>query len=205
MIQFETEQTDDLLFAEDLCWRLLEEAVHNSKSGMHQAVVASVQQELAVMRTVVLRRVDRADRRIYFHTDIRSEKVKDIHTHGMLSWLTYDQGYRTQLRMSGPTIIHHQDELCRAHWDKTAHSSRRGYLQSLKPGTPVNSVHDAFDEKRRHVKYTMKESEAGFAFFAVVETTINWMEWYYTHHLGNRRAVFQYDANGLALAQWQAP
>jgi pyridoxine/pyridoxamine 5'-phosphate oxidase len=205
MIQFETEQTDELPFVEALCWRLLEEAVHSAKTGMHQAVVASVQDDLAVMRTVVLRRVDPAERKIYFHTDIRSQKVQDIHTLGKLSWLTYDPAYRTQLRMSGSTLVHHQNALCREHWDKTVHSSRRGYLQELRPGTPVDSFRDAFDEKRARVKYTMEESEAGFAYFAVVETTVDWMEWYYTHSLGNRRAVFCYDANGLASAQWQAP
>lgn len=204
MIVFETEQTNDLDFVEKLCWSFLEEGVHTADKSMHRAVVATGRGDLAVMRTVVLRRVDRDTRKLYFHTDMRSQKVQDILATGKLSWLTYDPAYRSQLRMSGQTIIHHENELARAHWAKTAHYSRRCYLQGIVPGTPIDGFHDANDKSRSLFKYTMEESEVGFAHFAVVETGVDWLEWYYTHHTGNRRAVFTYNAGSME-ALWQAP
>jgi hypothetical protein len=51
----------------------------------------------------------------------------------------------------------------------------------------------------------LEESEKGFENFVVVETVINWMEWYYTHHTGNRRAVFHYLEGSLHEATWLSP
>jgi hypothetical protein len=53
--------------------------------------------------------------------------------------------------------------------------------------------------------YTLEQSEMGLANFVVVETEINWMEWYYTHHTGNRRAVFRYAQGSLKEASWLSP
>lgn len=204
MIHFETEQTNDLHFTENLCWSFLEDALTAANKPMHQAFIASAKHDLAIMRTVVLRRVDRLTRKIYFHTDIRSEKIKDILSTHKLSWLTYDPAYRSQLRMSGNTIVHHKDALAAEHWAKTAHYSRRCYLQSIAPGQPVEGFTEGMKAHYMNFKYTMEESEAGFENFAVVETTVDWLEWYYTHSTGNRRAVFTYDEQGLKNMQWIA-
>ena len=71
-------------------------------------------------------------------------------------------------------------------------------LEINDPGTVMSSDLEAFN-------YTLEESESGFDNFAVVETTVDWMEWYYTHHTGNRRAVFQYESGELKKACWQTP
>lgn len=51
----------------------------------------------------------------------------------------------------------------------------------------------------------MEESEVGFENFAVVETTINEIDWYNTFHLGNRRAHFYYENDMLHSAAWLTP
>lgn len=205
MISFETEQTNDLLFTEKLLWDFLEEAVATANKPMHQAIIGSAKQDLAIMRTVVLRRVDKDTQKIYFHTDVRSEKIKDIRSTQKLSWLFYDQAYRTQIRMSGNTIVHHMDDLAKEHWIKTAHYSRRCYLQNEIPGTRVEGFQAVEKGVKTNMKYTMEESEVGFQQFAVVETQVNWMEWYYTHSTGNRRAIFTYEGNMLKDSYWIAP
>lgn len=205
MISFETEQTNDLLFTENLLWSFLEEAVATANKPMHQAIIASAKENLAIMRTVVLRRVDKETQKIFFHTDIRSEKINDIRSTQQLSWLFYDQNYRSQIRMSGHTVIHHMDELANDHWVKTAHYSRRCYLQPEAPGTRVEGFKEVEKGVKTNVKYTMEESEAGFSNFVVVETEVDWMEWYYTHSTGNRRAVFTYAGNALKEYYWIAP
>ena len=204
MISFETEQTNDLLFTEKLCWSFLDEAVNIASRPMHQPVIASVKKEIAVMRIVVLRRVDVDAKKIYFHTDIRSEKITDIKLVGKLSWLAYDPAYRTQIRLSGNSFIHHKDEIATQHWLKTPHYSRRCYLQNSSPGS-VLTINEATNHLHTNFKYSMDESEAGFENFAVIETQVNWMEWYYTHSTGNRRAIFLYDESKLKDQYWIAP
>jgi hypothetical protein len=71
-------------------------------------------------------------------------------------------------------------------------------VAALSASTGLNEVLTAFD-------YTLEESEIGFQHFVVVETVINWMDWYYTHSKGNRRARFIYDENKLLSSSWLMP
>lgn len=206
MIEFDYTETDKIGFVEGLCWMLLQEAVGNSRMGMHKVVVGSGDQGVAYLRTVILRRIDIPEKRIYFHSDIRSPKVSIIGSNAHLSWLAYDQERRSQIRLSGRTVIHHLDELCREHWGNTAHYSKRCYIQDYAPGSFVESPQEALNHELEQFQYTKEESEKGFNHFVVVETQVDWMDWYFTHNKGNRRAEFRYSNEGKLLeAVWKAP
>ncbi|PHX75017.1 MAG: hypothetical protein CK547_00035 [Chitinophagaceae bacterium] len=189
---------------EKICWQMLHEGATNRKSAMHQAVIGTTVDSIAHMRTVVLRRVDVDTRKIYLHTDKRSKKMEDLEQTKHLSWLVYDQSLRTQIRCSGSIIIHHMDALCKEQWDHTGHHSRRYYMldrdieEMQEASTGLNDALTAFD-------YTLEESEVGFQHFVVVETCIDWMDWYYTHSKGNRRARFTYHENKLSSSSWLMP
>ncbi len=205
LVPIEPEEIIDLPFVENQCWRMLVEGATNRKSAMHQAVISTAKGNLAFMRTVVLRRVDADTRKIYLHTDIRSKKIEDIERNGHLSWLVYDQVLRSQIRLSGKAIVHHLDDLCVEQWSKTGHHSRRYYMTDLPPTTEIEQPSTGLNQSLTAFDYTLQESEAGFQHFIVVETCIEWMEWYYTHSKGNRRAGFTY-ANGiLSRATWLMP
>lgn len=202
MISFETEQTDDLNFVEELCWKLLAYGASNRKSAMRNVVIGSGVDGKAYMQTVTLRRVEVAERKVFFHTDIRSEKISAITQSGHLSWLAHDPENRSQVRLYGKTVIHHRDALCAEHWKKTPHASRRCYLSSAGPGTKVAGTAPIDNGSLGNFAYTMEESEAGFENFVVIETTVGWMDWYYTHSKGNRRASFEYENGVLKTASW---
>jgi hypothetical protein len=172
---------------------------------MHTVVIGTSDGMQARMRTVIIRRADQDTKRIYFHTDLRSGKVEDIRQTGHLSWLAYDAARRSQIRLSGPTVLHHGDERCRLHWRDTKHFSRRCYLLPEGPGRPLGNPSDAFDNRLSSFSYSAEESEAGFRNFVVVETLVQEMEWYYTYSRGNRRARFAYSDGDLASAQWLTP
>lgn len=205
MITFEHGDTDNLAFVEEICWKMLAEAVGNRKSPMHTVVVGTPNGHLAHMRTVVIRRVDTDEKKVYFHTDIRSSKIAEIRSSGHLSWLAYDPMLRSQVRLSGKTELHHMDDMCRSHWDKTRHFSRRCYLLPEGPGLPLHEGLPESDEKLGNFKYTLEESEAGFQNFVVVRTDVDWMEWYYTYSRGNKRASFRYLSGLLREATWLTP
>lgn len=202
---FETSQTDDIMFVEQICWRILFDAVKDRNHPMHTVVIGTASGALAHMRTVVIRRVDIDTKKLYFHTDIRSSKIEQIRSTSQLSWLAYDPSRRSQLRLSGPTVLHHGDELARLHWGKTQHFSRRCYLLPEGPGLPLMQDVAAADERLSNFSYTFEESEMGFEHFVVVETTVDSMEWYYTYSRGNRRALFSYLNGQLADSVWLTP
>lgn len=199
------EDINGLPHIEELCWDLLSDAVSNRKSAMHQLVVSTAVGDLSYMRTVVLRRADIKEKKLYFHTDIRSGKVVDLKLTGQLSWLAYDQSIRTQIRLSGPTIIHHKNDICSAHWEKTGHHSRRYYMLQTSPNSELNEPTTGLNESLRDFNYSIEESEIGFEHFAVIETSVKWMDWYYTHNTGNLRASFEYEDSFPVKSTWLSP
>lgn len=205
MLPIAPEEIIDLPFVENLCWKMLVEGATNRRSAMHQAVISTAKDNHAYMRTVVLRRVDAGSKKIYLHTDSRSKKMEDINRNEHLSWLVYDQTLRSQIRLSGHAIVHHLDELCKEQWSKTGHHSRRYYMTDQPPSTTLEQPSTGLNEALTAFDYSLEESEAGFQHFIVVETCIDWMEWYYTHSKGNRRASFTYNNGILSSANWLMP
>lgn len=205
LTSFESSQTDDISFVEHVCWQMLADAAMDRKHPMHTLVIGTAAGALAHMRTVVLRRVDIDTKKLYFHTDIRSAKIDQIRATGQLSWLAYDPARRSQLRLSGPTILHHGDELAALHWEKTQHFSRRCYLLPEGPSRPLMQDVATADERLSSFSYSTEESEAGFERFVVVETQVDSMEWYYTYSRGNRRALFSYHEGKLTDSLWLTP
>jgi pyridoxamine 5'-phosphate oxidase len=202
MISFDPEHTDDLNFVEELCWKLLSYGAASRKSAMRNVVVGSAVNERAYMQTVTLRRVEIDERKVFFHSDLRSGKITAINDSGNLTWLAHDSQNRSQIRIFGKTIIHHRDALCKEHWKKTKHPSRRAYLLPEGPGVKIEGSEPYTNPYFENFDYTDEESEAGFENFVVVETTVEWMDWYYTHSKGNRRASFEYENGVLKTAGW---
>lgn len=200
MGSFQMEVSHSLGEIEQACWEMMQKASVNRHAGMHHMVVGTVRDGIPEIRTVVLRSVDKEQRRIYFHTDSRKEMFMDLSTGLPITLLVYDQAVRTQIRMKGRAIVHHMDELCRQRWAKTADFSRRCYLQPGVPGLPVDDPE--LPEVLRDFSYTLEESEAGFEQFAVIECEITALDWYFTHHKGNRRASFAYEGRELSYSSW---
>jgi hypothetical protein len=73
------------------------------------------------------------------------------------------------------------------------------------PGIEIQDPENVMNPDLQAFHYTMEESESGWEHFVVVETQVDWMEWYFTHHRGNRKAVFQYESADLINSSWQTP
>jgi hypothetical protein len=69
----------------------------------------------------------------------------------------------------------------------------------------LNDASTGLNEPLTAFDYTLEESEVGFQHFVVVETCIDWMEWYYTHSKGNRRARFYYQDAIIKSSSWLMP
>lgn len=201
----EFQNLTDLNAIEINCWELLSQAVTDRKHPMRTVTIGYISNNKPQTRTVVLRKVDEQNRKLFFHTDIRSEKIESINTNNQLSWLAYDSSLRTQIILTGSTLIHYKNEMTKIQWGTTQHSSRRCYLLSSGPGNTFTQEVKSIEEKLKNFSYTMEESEIGFENFAVIETTVEEMDWYNTFHLGNRRAHFYYENGILRSAEWLTP
>jgi hypothetical protein len=205
MVSFEHTDAENIDFVEQACWKMLSEGAVSRKSPMHTMVVGTAVGQHAFLRSVIIRRVDITEKRVYFHCDIRSAKIGEIRSTGTLTWLAYDPQLRSEIRLSGKTSVHHLDELCREHWASTKHFSRRCYLLPEGPGRNLGEKRTDPEEKLSNFQYSFEESEAGFDQFAVICTEVEWMGWYFTFSKGNRRASFKYDHGILQEAVWLTP
>jgi 3-hydroxyisobutyrate dehydrogenase len=203
MFSFDVSDIEELDAVEHLCWRALTNACIHREAGMHTMVVSTLRNETPMSRVVVLRRVDPDTRKLYFHTDIRKDLLKDLQANPGMSWLGYDKTLRSQIRMFGKTILHHRDELAMEHWQKIQHPSRRCYLQTEAPGSWSDG--SAHNEDLSGFSYSWEESELGFENFIVAETQVEWMDWYFTHNRGNRRAHFEYKSGSMSRMNWLHP
>ena len=190
----------------DEIWTLLEEGVTDRRHGFHTPVAATMRDSGgAALRTVVLRHVDRDSRCLHFHTDIRSKKVKDLKADPRISFLFYDRGAQTQVRVDAVATVSHKNEVAAAAWSKLTLDSRREYMAAEHPGEPSAWPTSGLPPELQDRDPTLEESEKGYQEFAVVSASFSNLEWLYVCHEGHRRARFDWTAEGELDTTWLVP
>ncbi|MDW8466042.1 MAG: pyridoxamine 5'-phosphate oxidase family protein [Chloroherpetonaceae bacterium] len=185
-------------------WWLLEQGVRDRRSPLHTGIFATIRDGFPEMRTVVLRSVNATARKLFCHTDIRSAKVEDLRHHANCAWLFYHPERKIQLRFLGTATVHHQTPLAEARWKDTQLMSRQCYATTLPPGTLVEAPTSGLPEYLTHRSPTLEESEIGAAHFAVIETTVHFLDWLLLDAKGHRRAKFFWHGETLS-ASWAIP
>ncbi len=187
------------------CWLRLLNGSLRSKDPFHNPVVANVKSNLPVTRTVVLRKAVTAEKKLFFHTDVRSCKWNDLQQNENTSWLFYDSAARLQIRAAGKSILHYNDTIADAAWKNTNASSRKIYMGEQSPTQKSNVPTSGLPEAFLKTNPTIEESEVGRKNFAVVCTNVNWVEWLWLNSDGHKRAQFFYEDNCLINASWLVP
>lgn len=179
-------------------WRLLARGVADRRSPMHHPTVATIGVDgRPRLRTVVLRGVDAAERRLRFHTDLRSEKVTELRVEPGIALHAYDPRAKIQLRVEGRATIHSDDAVAEAAWAASRPMSRVCYGTSPAPGRPLAEA-SAFtlpDET---------DTDGGRTNFAAVLITVTSIEWLYLAYGGHRRALFRFEPDGVERT-WLVP
>ena len=186
----------DAAYAE--AWRLLDDGVSNAKAPFHLPAVATIGRAGDPrVRTVVLRASERDGPWLQFHTDRRAPKVAEIQAEPRVALHFYDRAAKLQLRVRTHAIVHGEDAVARAAWDKTRSFSRVCYRIDPAPGTPL-AAPDGYAEPEP------EDPDIGFETFRVVRAHVREIEWLYLAGQGHRRALFQPGAEGVA-ASWLTP
>jgi 3-hydroxyisobutyrate dehydrogenase len=176
-----------------LIWNMLEQAAKSHKAPFHYGTVATIHHQIPELRTVILRRVVPATHQLFFHTDIRSQKLKQIKENPLVSWLFYDEKSKIQLRLYATAVIHTKDAIADYGWEHSRLASKLTYTTSSPSGTELDAP-ELINLNIKDADKTLLETARNH--FCVVETIVNKMDWVFLHVSGNRRAVFDY-TNGF--------
>ena len=185
-------------------WDLLSNGLTNRDSSFHIPVFISGAQNKFNGRVVVLRGINTKEKKLWFHSDIRSNKIKDLKSNSTSVLLFYDKSEKIQLRITGIAKINYQNDNTKLSWKKTPHMSRQCYLGDYGPGLDSSLPTSGLSEKIDNSKYSLEESEIGYKNFCVVEIFINSIEWLYLAAKGHRRAYFSLKNNSLDK-KWLIP
>ena len=171
-------------------WSMLDDAVTNRGSPFRIPVFMCAHQDEIDGRIVVLRKSDRTNNLLQFHTDLRSPKVDILKKNNKASLLFYDKDEKIQLRVKVECEINNQNSTTEECWKKTQHISRRCYLTDSPPGTSSENPTSGMISKLEDFDYTMEQSEEGYKNFTVIKCMIKSIEWLYLAAKGHRRAKF---------------
>ncbi len=173
-------------------WSMLDDAVTNRDSPFRIPVFMCANQNEIDGRIVVLRKSDRQNNLLQFHTDLRSPKVDILKKNKNASLLFYDKEEKIQLRVKVKCEINNQNSITEVSWKKTQHISRRCYLTDNAPGTVSDNPTSGMISALEDFDYTMEQSEQGYKNFTVIQCKIKSVEWLYLAAKGHRRAKFDF-------------
>lgn len=180
-------------------WRRLARGVADRRSGFHTVQLASIGLDGAPrVRTVVLRGVDRAARRLRVHTDRRSPKFAEIAERPSVEVCAYDPRAKIQIRARGLAEVVTADGAEPA-WAASGAGSRVCYRTPAGPGTPLADAAAVDPEPTAPA-----HADAGREHFSVVLTTVARLDWLYLAARGHRRACFEWHEEGWQ-GTWLAP
>ena len=185
-------------------WELLKTGLTNRDLPFHIPVFICGHDSNTDGRMVVLRGISKKYKNLWFHTDIRSKKIRTLKTNPIASLLFYDKEEKIQLRITGKAKINYQNSITKKSWNKTTHMSRQCYLGNKAPGSEALLPTSGLTKEVDNHKYSMEESETGYKNFCVVEIFIESIEWLYLAARGHRRAYFTLK-NSSVEKKWLIP
>ena len=184
---------EDLVEIQNKYWSMLDDAVTNRSSPFRIPVFMCAYQNQIDGRIVVLRKSNRKNNLLQFHTDLRSPKVGILEKNNKASLLFYDKEEKIQLRVKVECEVNNQNSTAEESWKKTQHISRRCYLTDSPPGTAAENPTSGMISKLEDFDYTMEQSEKGYENFTVIKCNIKSIEWLYLAAKGHRRAIFNFE------------
>ena len=197
MQKYKPDYYNDIDKVYEKIWDLLNKGLKNRNSPFHIPVFICGNKKKFDGRIVVLRGINEKEKKLWFHTDIRSRKIEIIKSNPEATLLFYDKSEKIQLRIQGNIKINYDNNITQMGWKKTVHMSRQCYLGDKAPGIDSPLPSSGLTENVDNLKYSEKESEAGYKNFCIIETFIKSIEWLYLAAKGHRRAYFSIKNNSL--------
>ena len=186
---------EDLSEIKNKIWAMLDNAVKDRVSSFRIPVFICGNQDGFDGRIVVLRKSDRSNNLIQYHSDIRSDKIAKLKNNKNASMLFYDKEEKIQVRLKVECTVNHDNDTTKESWLKTGHMSRKCYLVDNGPGTESETPTSGLKPELDNFEFTMQQSEAGYKNFTVIQCKVKSIEWLYLAAKGHRRARFDLENN----------
>jgi pyridoxamine 5'-phosphate oxidase len=185
----------------DRAWGMLADAVIDRRSPCHLGNIATIGLDgRPKVRTVVLRAADATSRTIRFHTDGRSEKVRELADNPFVQAHFYDQPANIQIRLSGMATVEGTDQpTARQAWAEAKTMSKVCYRLDAGPGSELEAG-DGYG----YLAYENGQVDPGEVQFRTVTVQIDRLEVVVLKIDANRRAVFEI-AGGKVAGRWVVP
>ena len=203
MVENQVNYYENPLEIENKLWSLLVEAVKNRESEFRTPVFICGNKNDLDGRVIVLRKADKENRFLQFHSDIRSSKIKKIKENSNCSILFYGKKDKIQLRLKVIAEINFKNNITKESWEKTGHISRKCYLVTNGPGSVSEKPTSGLDSKFDNFDFTKEQSEQGYKNFCVIKCKIKTIEWLYLAAKGHRRALINFE--GSKKFTWLVP
>ena len=172
----------------------LHSAVKDASHEYHLFTIATLNNKIPEIRTVVLRDFNFEKYKISFHTDTRSPKYSQIKSNPAISALFYSTQKRTQLRLHGNATICKDKNLLNTLWSNLNKDSRECYKGEVPPSGNIPKPKIINDTSR---------NMSGFENFSRISIEIGSIEILRLHHLGHKRLLCDISKNPIEF-QWIA-
>ena len=172
----------------------LHSAVKDAGHEYHLFTIATINDKIPEIRTVVLRDFNFEKYQISFHTDTRSPKYNQVKSNPAISALFYSTHKRTQLRLHGNATICKDKSLLKALWSNLNKDSRECYQGEVPPSGKIPKPKIINDTSR---------SMSGFENFSRISIEIYSVEILRLHHLGHKRLLCDISKDPVEF-QWIA-
>lgn len=182
------DRLDSLAAIEAAVWHHLAGCVADKAHPWRTPVLATINGDAADARTVVLREVDVRTKQLLIYTDERAGKVHQLLNHPRGTLVMWSPALGWQLRCRVRLSLEMSGLAASSRWARIRLSpAAQDYLSPLPPGTPLHGAAPAHPPVTR-------------AYFAVIDATVESLDWLELHAEGHRRAIF--DGQG---ARWVQP
>jgi len=169
-------------------WRRLADAAERRDHPMRLFVLASVDEARRPdARLLILRGANPERGVLWFHTDRRSRKIAQYRSCPHASAVVYDPRDCIELRLWGRVAIHAGDEIARLHWEQTDIAARHAFAATCPPAAPLR--HPDPQMTRRARRLEPRALAAARENFAVLEFSLDRIEWLQVNDAGDRRAA----------------
>lgn len=148
-------------------------------------------------RTVVLREFDRDSHNLFLYTDARSGKARELKDEPEATWLFYDHGQQTQLRVTTRCKLYRSDEMKGMRWNRFADHHKGDYRGLHAPGTPIEHPRASDPPAQSAAAY-------GYEHFLIIGGKIRALDILILNRQGHVRARFDFSRADIP-GTWLAP
>ena len=179
-------------------YKELNKAITDGRHDYHCFYLATININAPRLRTVVLRTLDKNKNSISFHTDLRSNKIKEIQLNKNVSTLFYDKKRRIQIRMQGIAKLDQNSNRLKKIWSSMRPESKLCYMGPFAPGERLDQFQPNLPNHNAQ-SITSQSNKKGYENFCRVTIYLQNLDWLQLEHSGHKRIYFSFDKDSKPI------